>query len=202
MQKLWYASCKQITGSSYSLGPSRSLGNFVGERWTGLERKHMRGFWRILTLLGLLGLGAHAARAQAMAEAGMLNSNSSVAGQSAKTPSTTIATPAAKSSSPHLLERTGPPPSEVNRKDFEDNAGENAGKALFRSVPDGAEIFINDLIVGRTPMLMVLAPGKYKIEMRGPRQETGRTAIGVLPKETQSIVITLKQKYPATISTR
>ena len=162
----------------------------------------MRKIWLILPFLGLLVLGTQFAQAQAMAEAGMLTSNSSMTAQTAKSPSTTLATPAAQSSSPHLLARTGPPPSELNRKELEDNAGENAGKILFRSSPDGAEIFINDLIVGRTPLLMVLAPGKYKIEMRGPRQETGRTAIGVLPKETQTVVITLKQRYPSSISTR
>jgi PEGA domain len=162
----------------------------------------MRKIWRNLALLGLLGIWTHVAHAQAMAGAGMATSNSSLAASSANSPPAKFATPAAHSSSPHLPERTGPPPSEMNRKDFEDNAGENGGKVLFRSVPDGADIFINDLLVGRTPLLMVIASGKYKIEMRGPREETGRTTIGVLPKETQTVVINLKQKYPASISTR
>jgi PEGA domain-containing protein len=162
----------------------------------------MREISRTLALLALLAIWTHSVHAQALAEAGMVSSNSSVAASSANSPPAKFATPAAHSSSPHLLERTGPPPSEVNRKEIEDNAGENAGKVLFRSVPDGADIFVNDLVVGRTPLLMVIAPGKYKIEMRGARQETGRTTIGVLPKETQTVVIQLKQKYPASISTR
>jgi hypothetical protein len=162
----------------------------------------MREICKTLALLGLLGLGAHSVRAQAMAEAGMLTSNSGVATQSARTPSKTHGTPAVQSSSPHLLARTGPPPSEVNRKDFEDNAGENAGRMLLRSVPSGADIFINDLLVGQTPLLLVIAPGKYRIEMRGPRQETGQSAIGVMPKESQTVVINLKQRYPASVSIR
>jgi hypothetical protein len=162
----------------------------------------MRQIGKTLALLGLLGLAAHNVQAQAMAEAGTLHSNSGVAAQSARAPSTKLGTPTAQSSSPHLLARTGPPPSEANRKDIEDNAGENAGKVLFRSVPSGAEIFINDLLVGQTPLLLVIAPGKYKIEMRGPRQETGNSTIGVLPKETQTVVVNLKQRYPASVSIR
>lgn len=157
---------------------------------------------KTLALLGLLGLGAHSAQAQAMAESGMLTSNSGVAAQSARIPSKTPATPSVPSSSPHLLTRTGPSPSEVNRKDLEDNAGENAGRVLLRSVPSGAEIFINDLLVGQAPLLLVIAPGKYKVEMRGPREETGHSIIGVLPKETQTVVINLKQKYPSSVSVR
>jgi hypothetical protein len=155
-----------------------------------------------LALLGLFFSGAQAAKAQAMTEAGILTGNSTMTGQTAKSAAPVMATPAATSSSPHLPVRNGPPPSEINRKEFEDNAGENAGRVLFRSIPDGAEIFINNLGVGRTPLLMVIAPGKYKIEMRGPRQETGSASIGVLAKETQTVAITLKQRYPSTISTR
>jgi PEGA domain len=162
--------------------------------------KSLRELCRALAILGLLGFGAVTSQAQAMAESGTLTSNSAVAAQSAKAPSTTMATPAVQSSSPHLLSRTGPPPSELNRKDFEDNAGENAGRVLFRSVPDGAEIFINDLVVGRTPLLLDIAPGKYKVEMHGPRQETGGATVGVLSKETQTVMVNLKQRYPASIS--
>jgi PEGA domain len=160
----------------------------------------MRQIGKTLALLGFLGLGAHSVRAQAMAEAGMLNSNSGVAAQSAKPPSLAMASSAVQTTSPHLMARTGPPPDEVNRRDFEDNAGEKAGKLLLRSVPSGAEIFINDLLVGRTPLLMVIAPGKYKIEIRGTRQELGHSTVGVMPKETQTVVINLNQRYPASIA--
>jgi hypothetical protein len=100
------------------------------------------------------------------------------------------------------MARTGPSPEEVNRKGFEDNAGQTAGKLLLRSVPSGADIFVNDLLVGHTPLLMVIAPGKYEIEMRGPRQESGHSTAGVMPKETETVVINLNQRYPAKISTR
>ena len=159
----------------------------------------MHEFCKILALLGLVGLGAHSAQAQATVEAGMLSSNSGVAAQSMKPPSLAMAG-SPQSTSPHLMAPTGPPPDEVNRRDFEDNAGERAGKLLLRSVPNGAEIFINDLLVGRTPLLMVIAPGKYKIEMRGPRQELGHSTVGVMPKQTQTVVINLNQRYPTSIA--
>lgn len=162
----------------------------------------MHGFCRLLAILSLLMTCAHDSQAQDLAEAAATNSNSGITTQSSKVIAPTLASPAKQSPSPHLLERTGPPPSEINRREFEENAGENAGKLLLRSVPSGAEIFVNDLLVGQTPMLLVISPGKYKIAMRGPRDESGHATVGVLPKETQNVVIHLTQRYPASISTR
>jgi PEGA domain-containing protein len=167
----------------------------------------MRKTCQCTLLVILIGLGAHCLRAQAATEAAILNSNSAAASQNAKPPtfpsiSAAADGPSSSTSSPHLVAHSGPPPDEVNRKDFEDNAGDRAGKLLLRSVPTGAEVFINDLLVGRTPMLMVIAPGKYKVEMRGPRQESGHSSVGVLPKETQTVLINLSQRYPTTVSVR
>lgn len=162
----------------------------------------MRAICKTVVLLGLLGPGTHGARAQALAESGAMTSHSAIAAQSAKPLSSTTASSAKQSTSPHLAAQTGPPRDEVNRQDFEDNAGEKAGKLLLRSVPSGAEIFINGLFVGRTPLLMVIAPGKYTIDMRGQRQESGHSTIGVMPKETQTVVINLNQRYPASIAIR
>lgn len=164
--------------------------------------KVVRVTHRIAVLVGLLALWSHSAQAQAMAEAGTLTSRSATTAASAQpvSPAMTPATPPAKSE--HLTARTGAPPDETNRKDFEGNAGENAGKLLFRSVPSGAEIFINGLLVGRTPLLMVIAPGKYNVEMRGSRQESGHVVIGVLPKETQTVMLKLNERYPASLVLR
>jgi hypothetical protein len=162
----------------------------------------MRRICKIAVLVALLGLGSYTSRAQDIAESAALTSHSSMAAHSAKVPSRTIATPEKQSPSAHLMARTGPSPEEANRKVFEDSAGERAGKLLLRSVPSGADVFVNDLLVGRTPLLMVIAPGKYEIDMRGPRQESGHSTAGVMPKETETIVINLNQRYPAKISTR
>jgi hypothetical protein len=159
----------------------------------------MREIWKNVLLLGGLVVGVHPAQAQ-------------MATQAAKPPTFNSGTPAKQSTpppssakptlSPHILERSGPPPDEVNRKEFEENAGEKAGKLLLRSVPDGADIFVNDLLVGRTPLLMVIAPGQYKVAMRGTRDDLGHASVGVMPKETHTITIDLKQRYPASISLR
>ena len=150
----------------------------------------MQEIWTALLLIGVLALR--------------------MAAQSAKGPTFNMANPpkpsdsvpssAKQSTSPHILERSGPPPDEVNRKEFEDNAGEKGGKLLLRSVPTGADVFVNDLLVGRTPLLMVIAPGRYKIEMRGARDDSGRANVGVMPNESRTVAIELKQRYPSSIS--
>jgi hypothetical protein len=106
---------------------------------------------------------------------------------------------AEKKNSAFITARKGPPPEEVNRKELEENAGPNGGKLLLRSVPGGADIFINGRLVGQTPMLIVIAPGKYKIDMRGARQESGTKTIGLPPRDTQTVVIDLKQRYPSQV---
>jgi hypothetical protein len=117
-------------------------------------------------------------------------------------PSSTAPSSAKQSASPHLVATDGPPPDVANRKEFEDNAGEKAGKLLLRSVPTGADVFVNDLLVGQTPLLIVIAPGAYKVEMRGGRDESGRATAGVMPKQTSTVAIELKQRYPSSISLR
>lgn len=101
------------------------------------------------------------------------------------------------SSSPHLIGSVGPPPQETNRKTLEAKAGKDAGKVLLRATPVEAEIWVDGLIVGKTPMLLVLAPGKYQVEMRGARGQTGKQTVDLLPRETREIAVKLEQKYPA-----
>jgi hypothetical protein len=113
-----------------------------------------------------------------------------------------LTSPARQTSFPHVVERSGPPPDEVNRMEFEDNAGENGGKLMLRSVPSGADIFINDLLVGRTPLLLGKVPGPHKIDMRGARDDSGHANVGVTPKATRTVEIDIKQGYPSSISIR
>jgi hypothetical protein len=125
-----------------------------------------------------------------------------IATRATKAPSLTIRSAGHQAVPNNLASTTGPAPDEMNRRHFEDNAGRQAGKLLFRSVPAGAEIFINDFLVGRTPMLIFIAPGEYKVNMRGPRQESGQRVVGVTPKQTQTITIDLNQRYPGSVSLR
>ena len=167
----------------------------------------MRGICTVAVLMGLLFWGVHCGKAQDAAESVLMNSSSTTVAQSAKGPARGTANVATgssvnRASSPYLVARSGPPPDEMNRRDFENNAGKDAGKLLLRSVPTGAEVFINDRLVGRTPLLMLIAPGKYTIDMRGLQQESGHGTVGVMPNETKTVAIDLKQRYPTSISTR
>jgi len=121
----------------------------------------------------------------------------SLATQSSSSPNS-----AKQGASPHILQRSGPPPNEVNRKEFEDNAGAGAGKLLIRSVPGGADVFVDGLLVGQTPMLMVIAPGPHKVDMRGARDDSGHASVQVIAKETRTVAIELKQRYPSSIFLR
>jgi hypothetical protein len=116
-------------------------------------------------------------------------------------PPAPIMASAAKSSggSAHIIAPDGPPPEELNRKALEADAGPDAGKLLIRSTPSGAQIFINDAYVGHSPMLLIVPPGDYKIEMRGGRLETGSKTVGLLPNQTQDVALTLKQLYPSQV---
>ena len=111
------------------------------------------------------------------------------------------AKPADSSAKPtHLVAADGPPPEEVNRKALEANAGPDAGKLLLRSTPPGAQVFINGAYVGKAPMLLIVPPGKYTVDMRGGRLETGTQVVGLLANQTQQVAMTLRQLYPSSVS--
>lgn len=91
---------------------------------------------------------------------------------------------------------------ETNRKALEQRAGKDAAKLILRSVPSEALVYIDGMSVGRTPLLLIIPPGKYKVEMRGQREGFGERLIGLLPNETQQLALTLVLRYPARISLR
>jgi hypothetical protein len=70
---------------------------------------------------------------------------------------------------------------------------------LLRSTPSQAQVWINNKPVGSTPILLIVPPGKYTVEMRGSRQETGRTDLALLPKETRELALKLEARYPSRI---
>jgi PEGA domain len=164
----------------------------------------MRGNLRLTAVAALLLACGSACFGQETEQSVMTPSAS--LGAHVTKPSYTVVAPerqreraAEKKNSAFITAPKGLPPEEVNRKELEENAGPNGGKLLLRSVPDGADIFINGRLVGQTPMLLVVAPGKYKIDMRGPRQEFGTRTIGLVPRDTQTVVIDLKQRYPSQV---
>ena len=156
------------------------------------------------TIAFLCSAFSNPVRCQAVAEAAGANSVSASVTSSIKPPTmpkfpAAGAGSSASSSSPHLIASAGPPPEETNRKSLEASAGKDAGKLLLRATPVEGQIWIDGKIVGKTPLLLVLAPGKYQIEMRGSRGQTGRRSVDLLPHETRELAVKLDQLYPGRV---
>jgi hypothetical protein len=139
------------------------------------------------------GIAAQATRSPSFSDSGSANRHGSRSSFAAPVPPQ-------KGASALLIAPSGPPPDEANRKKFEENAGKDAGKILFRSVPNGASIFLNHMLVGNTPLLLFLAPGKYDVEMRGARQESGHRVLAITAKQSQTMDIDMSQRYPSSVS--
>jgi hypothetical protein len=104
--------------------------------------------------------------------------------------------------STYLPAQNGPPVDEVNRKALESRAGADGGKMLLRSTPAGARVLVDGSFVGRTPLLLIVAPGKYKIQMENERQASGERTVELAAKETQEVALTLVPRYPERVTTR
>ncbi len=140
---------------------------------------------------------ASALHAQAVAEAaGATSVSSSVAGSVPRANIPRVL-PSAATQTSHILSSTLASPVEANRKALESKAGKDGARVLLRSVPANAQVWVNGQPVGATPMLLIVPAGKYKIEMRGTRDENAQQELAVLPKETQEIVLKLKPHYPS-----
>ena len=102
----------------------------------------------------------------------------------------------------YMPARNGEPVEITNRKELEQQAGKDAGKLLLRSSSAAATAWINGKLVGNTPLLLLLAPGQYKIELRGTRSEFAAGAVDLLPNETREVVMELEQRYPSQVRLR
>jgi PEGA domain len=152
------------------------------------------------SFLFLYATFANSTYGQAVVEAAGATSVSATAASSAK-PITMPKLPAAGgAASAHLVASSGPPAEDTNRKMLESHAGKDAGKLLLRATPVEAQIWVDGKIVGKTPMLLVLAPGKYQIEMRGARGQTGKSSVDLLPRETRQLAVKLEQLYPGKVA--
>ena len=156
---------------------------------------------RTLIFSLLILVGSSAAGAQAVAEAAATSSVSSGVSAQARTvilPQKT--TLGAQNTSPHLAAPSGPPAEVINRQVLEKRAGKNACKLLLRSTPTGAQVWIDGAYVGDTPLLLLVPPGKYQIQMRGQRLEYAKQVVSLLPRETQDVALTLAVRYPLRVT--
>ncbi len=156
---------------------------------------------RTLIFSLLILVGCSAAGAQAVAEAAATSSVSS--GASAKAGTAILPQKTnlgAQSTSPHLVTPSGPPAEVINRQALEKRAGKNACKLLLRSAPTGAQVWIDGAFVGDTPLLLLVSPGKYQIQMKGQRLEYAKQVVSLLPRETQEVALTLAVRYPLRVT--
>jgi hypothetical protein len=114
------------------------------------------------------------------------------------------ATPANPTTDPdkpqHIASPSGPPPEVTNRKALEQRAGKNPCKLLLRSTPSAAQVFVDGAFVGESPLLLMVPPGKYQIEMRGHRLEFGQSVVDLLPRETREVALSLTTRYPTRVT--
>jgi hypothetical protein len=89
-----------------------------------------------------------------------------------------------------------------NREALEQKAGPDASKLLLRSIPTGANVWVDGSYVGKAPMLLIVAPGKYHVKFRGQRQDYAESNVDVLPRETREISPTLTMRYPIRATVR
>jgi len=98
--------------------------------------------------------------------------------------------------------RVGPTVAETNRKALEAGTGKDAAKLLLRSVPSQASVYVDGMLVGDTPLLLIIPPGKHKVEMHGQNGESGESLIDLSPNETKQLALTLPIRYPASLTVR
>lgn len=160
---------------------------------------------QITVVFGVWFLGASSAAAQAVAEAATTTAGASVTTAGSAKELGFAAGKAANAAAKfaHIAASTMPAAtSESNRRALEQKAGRDAAKLLLRTEPTASQVWINGLFVGNTPMLLIVAPGKYQVEFRGQRQESAARTVAVLPRETQGVSVELQPKYPTRVTVR
>jgi hypothetical protein len=159
-----------------------------------------RGTWQAGATLFLVIIASAISRGQAGVEAAGVDSSSAAATTAAsKALPTSLPRPVTDSKSPYIPSQPGIPLEVTNRRLLEQRAGKDAAKALLQSAPSNAMIYIDGMFVGHSPLLLIVAPGKYKVEMRGQREEFGERLIDLSPNETQQLTLTLALRYPSNI---
>ena len=117
--------------------------------------------------------------------------------EASATPATTAQDPAKPQ---HLATPLGPTSEFANRQALEQHAAKNACKLLLRSTPSAAQVFVDGAFVGNSPLELVVAPGKYRVEMRGRRMDSAQRLVDLLPRETREVALSLTARYPTHVT--
>lgn len=157
--------------------------------------------WRSGALVGVLVcLCATAAAGQALMEYGQATASASVKASAADSVEKGITLPSTGKASALPATPEGEAAVAANRQALAAHAGKHAAKLMLRSIPNDAQVRIDGKAVGTTPVLLILAPGVYSVEMEGgARVDSGRQRVGLLPGEAREVVLTLAPRYPAQI---
>jgi hypothetical protein len=156
---------------------------------------------RFVLLSLLLSASCASSRGQATVETAGSTSVSATAATGAKRPGFPATDlPQNQNKSPHLAISSGPSQETTNRQALEQHAGPDAGKLLLRSTPSPAQVWIDGVPVGNTPVLLILAPGKYEVEVRGQRLDRAKRSVDLLPHETRVVALTLAARYPSRVA--
>jgi hypothetical protein len=164
-----------------------------------------RNLFRYTVLLAFCGFVAmNCAQAQSVAEYGssVSRSGGAAAGVKVVKPEAPQPATAAASSSVHMPVRTGESVAPANCRTLQQRAGPDGAKVALRSVPDRAQVWIDGLFVGATPLDLTLAPGRHLVEMRDATSEMVRQLIELQPKQSREVLSTLKPRYPDKVSLR
>ena len=164
---------------------------------TNSDRVVVLTFWKLFGLYLLSAVFGLPIFAQAAAEAASASSVASTIATSPKPMVMPKSVPTnASPASTHLPAALTSPSPETNRRNLEAKAGKDAAKLLIRSTLAGAQVWIDGKPVGTAPLLVIVAPGRYEIELRGQRTETARSVVALLPKEIREANIKLELRYP------
>ena len=98
-----------------------------------------------------------------------------------------------------LTTRSGEDIIAANRRALESRAGKDSAKVMLRSEPKSARVWINGKEVGKTPLLLIVPPGVYKVEMEDAQTEANRKQVELGAKETREVMLSLRPRYPAHI---
>lgn len=171
--------------------------------------------WRrsLIYVTAMVCLGAGNAAAQAVVEHGSTVSTFSTAGnalgkessalqplRAATIPPNLPATSSNQTPSAHLPVGAGEDFVGANRRALEAKAGKDGAKLMLRSSPVGASVWIDGKVIGKTPLLVVVAPGVYQVEMQATQMVSAHQQVDLLPKEAREVLLTLASRYPARVA--
>ena len=157
--------------------------------------------FRFLCGIVLLAFGCRPVHSQSTVEAAGTNAQSSAATNMMKSPNVPLVpSSAGPALSPHVPVASVLHPEEINRRALAQHAGTDASKLLVRSTLPESSIWIDGKLVGKVPMLLVVPPGKYLIELVGPHAERTSCVVALLPRETRELTLKLLTRYPARVT--